>query len=401
MKISKRGENIQASPIRRLVPIAEQTKKKGIKVYHLNIGQPDIPTPEPIYEAIKNFNEKVLSYGPSQGLPELREEISRYFREYGIDLGMEDVLITLGGSEAIHFAFSVIADPGDEIIIPEPYYTNYNGYASFAGIKIVPVTSKAENGYRLPSVEEIESKITSKTKGILICSPNNPTGTVYNDEELGRIVYLAKKYDLFIIGDEVYKEFVYDGLKHRSILELKGVEERTIVVDSISKRFSSCGARIGAIITRNRDVMDSLVRFAQARLCPPTIEQVGAIAAYRMGMSYFKPINEEYQRRRDAMFSALEKMEGVIIKKPQGAFYIFAKLPVEDTNEFAMWLLRDFSVDGETVMVAPGDGFYGKEGLGKNEVRLAYVLNVESINRAMSIFERGLKEFRANNAPNI
>lgn len=395
MKISERGRNIQASPIRRLVPLADQAKKRGIKVYHLNIGQPDIPTPEPVFEAIRNFNEKVLSYGPSQGLPELREEIAKYFREYGIDLSMENVLITLGGSEAIHFAFSVIADPGDEIIIPEPYYTNYNGYASFAGIKIVPVTSKAEDGYRLPSVEEIESKITPRTKGILICSPNNPTGTVYNDEELGRIVYLAKKYDLFIIGDEVYKEFIYDGLKHRSILELKGVEERTIVVDSISKRFSSCGARIGAIITRNKEVMDSLVRFAQARLCPPTIEQVGAIAAYRMGMSYFKPINEEYQRRRDAMFSALERMEGVTIKKPQGAFYIFAKLPVEDADEFAQWLLRDFSVDGETVMVAPGNGFYGTPGLGKNEIRLAYVLNVESINKAMKILEKGLKEFRS------
>lgn len=395
MKISERGRNIQASPIRRLVPLADQAKKRGIKVYHLNIGQPDIPTPEPVFEAIRSFNEKVLSYGPSQGLPELREEIAKYFREYGIDLSMENVLITLGGSEAIHFAFSVIADPGDEIIIPEPYYTNYNGYASFAGIKIVPVTSKAEDGYRLPSVEEIESKITPRTKGILICSPNNPTGTVYNDEELGRIVYLAKKYDLFIIGDEVYKEFIYDGLKHRSILELKGVEERTIVVDSISKRFSSCGARIGAIITRNKEVMDSLVRFAQARLCPPTIEQVGAIAAYRMGMSYFKPINEEYQRRRDAMFSALERMEGVTIKKPQGAFYIFAKLPVEDADEFAQWLLRDFSVDGETVMVAPGNGFYGTPGLGKNEIRLAYVLNVESINKAMKILEKGLKEFRS------
>ncbi len=400
MKISERGRNIQASPIRRLVPLADQAKKKGIKVYHLNIGQPDIPTPGPVFEAIKNFNEKVLSYGPSQGLPELREEIAKYFREYGIDLTMENVLITLGGSEAIHFAFSVIADPGDEIIIPEPYYTNYNGYASFAGIRIVPVTSKAEGGYRLPSVEEIENKITSKTKGILICSPNNPTGTVYSDEELGRIVYLAKKHDLFIIGDEVYKEFIYDGLKHRSILELKGVEERTIVVDSISKRFSSCGARIGAIITRNKEIMDSLVRFAQARLCPPTIEQIGAIAAYRMGMSYFKPINEEYQMRRDAMFSALEKMEGVIIKKPQGAFYIFTKLPVKDADEFAQWLLKDFSVDGETIMVAPGNGFYGTEGLGTNEIRLAYVLNVESINRAMSIFEKGLKEFRVN-ASNI
>jgi len=395
MRISERGKNIQASPIRRLVPLADSAKKRGIKVYHLNIGQPDIPTPEPVYEAIRNFNEKVLSYGPSQGLPELREEIAKYFNAYGIDLSTENVLITVGGSEAIHFAFSVIADPGDEIIIPEPYYTNYNGYASFAGIKIVPVTSKAEDGYRLPSVEEIESKITPKTKGILICSPNNPTGTVYNDEELGRIVYLAKKYALFIIGDEVYKEFIYDGLKHRSILELKGVEERTIVVDSISKRFSSCGARIGAIITRNKEVMDSLVRFAQARLCPPTIEQVGAISAYKMGTSYFKPINEEYQRRRDAMFSALERMEGVTIKKPQGAFYIFAKLPVDDADEFAQWLLRDFSVDGETVMVAPGNGFYGTEGLGKNEVRLAYVLNVESINRAMEIFEKGLKEFRS------
>lgn len=395
MRISERGKNIQASPIRRLVPLADSAKKRGIKVYHLNIGQPDIHTPEPVFEAIKNFNEKVLSYGPSQGLPELREEIAKYFREYGIDLSMENVLITLGGSEAIHFAFSAIADPEDEIIIPEPYYTNYNGYASFAGIRIVPVTSKAEDGYRLPSVEEIESKVTPKTRGILICSPNNPTGTVYNDEELGRIVYLAKKHNLFIIGDEVYKEFIYDGLKHRSILELKGVEDRTIVVDSISKRFSSCGARIGAIITKNNEVMDSLIRFAQARLCPPTIEQVGAIAAYKMGMSYFKPVNEEYQKRRDAMFSALEKMEGVTIKKPHGAFYIFAKLPIEDAEEFAQWLLKDFSVDGETVMVAPGNGFYGTEGLGKNEVRLAYVLNVESINRAMAIFEKGLKEFRS------
>jgi len=397
VRISQRGHTIQASPIRRLVPLADEAKKRGLHVYHLNIGQPDIPTPDPVLAAIHNFNEKIISYGHSQGLLDLRKEIAGYFQRYGYGIRTEDVLITIAGSEAIHFAFSVVADSGDEILIPEPYYTNYNGYAAFADVKIVPITTRAEEGFHLRPIEEIEKLITPRTRAILLCSPNNPTGTVYTAEEMDQVAWLVKKHNLFLIGDEVYKEFAYDGLKHKSILELPGLEDRTIVVDSISKRFSSCGARIGCLVTRNRDAMEALIRFAQARLCPPAVEQVGALAAYRMDPSYFLPIREEYQKRRNVMFDALNRMEGVLLKKPKGAFYMIARLNVKDADDFAQWLLTDFSLDGSTVMVAPGDGFYGTPGLGLNEVRLAYVLNCTDIGNAMGVFEAALKAYCESN----
>lgn len=394
LEVSKRGKEIQASPIRKLVPLAEKAKKEGIKVYHLNIGQPDIPTPEPILNSIKNYNEKILSYGHSQGLWDLRVSISNYFSKYNLEVLPEEVLITIAGSEAIHFAFSVVADSGDEIIIPEPYYTNYNGYASFANVKIVPLTTKAEDGFHLPKIEEILKKITKKTKAILLCSPNNPTGTIFKEEEMLMVSEICKKYNLFLISDEVYREFAYDGEKVTSVLSLKGMEEHSILVDSVSKRFSSCGARVGAIVTKNKKIMEALIKFAQARLCPPTIEQIGALAGYNMDLSYFEPIKEEYKKRRDAMFEGCKKIEGAFVKLPKGAFYMIVKLPIKDSDHFAEWLLSSYALNGETVMVAPGSGFYGTNGLGKDEIRLAYVLNVEDIRKAMFILKEGLEKYK-------
>ena len=394
-KVSQRGVTIQASPIRKLVPFADCAKSRGLKVYHLNIGQPDIPTPAPVLDAIRHFDGKIISYGHSQGLLELRQAVAGYFQRYGYGIDTENVLISIAGSEAIHFAFSVVADTGGEILIPEPYYTNYNGYASFADVKIVPLVTKAEEGFHLPPVEEIEKRITSRTRAILLCSPNNPTGTILTREELEGMVALAVKHDLFLIGDEVYKEFAYDGYKHTSLLELKGLENRVIVVDSVSKLFSSCGARIGCVVTRNEEVMEALVKFAQARLCPPMVEQLAALAAYKMDPSYFDPIRAEYQKRRDTMFDALSRIDGVVLKKPRGAFYMIAKIPVTDSDHFAQWLLDSFDHGGETVMVAPANGFYGTPALGHDEVRLAYVLCEEDIHKAMVCFEEGLRRYRA------
>lgn len=396
LKISKRGKIIQESPIRKLVPLAEKAKKKGIKVYHLNIGQPDIPTPEPILNSIKNYKEKVLSYGHSQGLWDLRVAISNYFSKYNLKVLPEEVLITIAGSEAIHFAFSVVADPSDEIIIPEPFYTNYNGYASFANVKIVPLTAKAEDGFHLPKKEEILKKITKKTKAFLLCSPNNPTGTIFKEDEMLMVSEICKKYNLFLISDEVYREFAYDGEKVTSVLSLNGMEEYSILVDSVSKRFSSCGARVGCIVTKNKRIMEALIKFAQARLCPPTIEQLGALAGYNMDLSYFDPIREEYKKRRDVMFEGCEKIEGAFVKLPKGAFYMIVKLPIKDSDHFAEWLLTSYNLNGETVMVAPGTGFYSTKGLGKDEIRLAYVLNVEDIKKAMILLKEALKKYKKN-----
>ena len=303
------------------------------------------------------------------------------------------MIITIGGSEAIHFTFSVVADPGEEIIIPEPFYTNYNGYAACANVKIVPLTLKVEDGFRLPSAADIEDKITPKTRAILLNSPSNPTGTVYTPEEIERVVSLVKKHDLFLIADEVYKEFVYDGASHKSILEYDDIKDRAIVVDSISKRFSCCGARIGAVITRNEDIHESVLRFAQARLCPPTIEQKMALAAYRMDKSYFDPVKEEYQKRRDVLFEGLKDIPGIVMHKPQGAFYIIVKLPIEDCEHFVKWMLTDFQYENETVMVAPAQGFYSSPGRGKDEVRIAYVLKEQDLERAIDIFKIGLKKY--------
>ncbi|MHB8054262.1 MAG: pyridoxal phosphate-dependent aminotransferase [Candidatus Aminicenantales bacterium] len=395
MEISRRGRTVQASPIRKFNPFADAAIASGVKVYFLNIGDPDIPTPKPILEAVRSFNDPILSYGPAQGFLELREAIAGYFKDYGISLVADNVIITLGGSEAILLAFASIADPGDEIIIPEPFYTNYNGYASLADLKVVPLTLRVEDGFRLPPAEEFEAKITPLTRAIVLCSPNNPTGTVYSAEELERVVKIAMKHNLFVIGDEVYKEFVYDGLKHKSLMEFEEARDRVIVVDSISKRFSCCGARIGAAITRNATVYGAMLRFAQARLCPPTIEQRAAIAAYKMGMGYFEPVRQEYERRRNVLFEGLSAIPGVVVRKPEGAFYMSVRLPIKDTERFVTWMLTDFRLDGQTVMVAPASGFYGTPGKGLNEIRVAYVLKEEDLRKALVVFRAGLEKFKA------
>jgi len=395
MQVSRRGQDIQASPIRKLKPYADAAKAKGVKVFHLNIGDPDIPTPGPVVDTFHRYAEPVLGYGPAQGFLELRQAVARYFANYKIALEADNILITTGGSEAIHFSFSVIGDVGDEIIIPEPYYTNYNGYASFAGVRIVPLPLTVEDGFRLPPIGTIEAKITPRTRAILVCSPNNPTGTVYTPEELDRVVALVKKHDLFLIGDEVYKEFIYDGLKHKSVLEYEDIKDRVIVVDSISKRYSCCGARIGMIITRNADVYQSALKFAQARLCPPSVEQMAALAAYNMPMDYFEPVRREWQKRRDVLYEGLKDVPGLVIRKPQGAFYVIIRLPVRDVEHFAVWLLSEFSLDGKTVMIAPAPGFYSTPSLGTDEARIAYVVNETDLREAVRVFKAGLARYRA------
>jgi aspartate aminotransferase len=390
MIISKRAKNMQESPIRKLARIANQTKEKGIHVYHLNIGQPDIPTPEIFYKNINDFAGKVLAYGPSDGFPELKEAMMNYFSRYNIQLEPENIIITCGGSEAILFAFSAIADAGDEIIVPEPFYTNYNGYATLANLTISPVQTKAEEGFHLPPLQEIEKKINPKTRAIMINSPNNPTGTVFTRDEIIGLGELARKYNLFLVADEVYKEFTYDGEKHFSILELEGMEDRVIVVDSISKRYSACGARVGALISKNKDITKSVLKFGQARLCPPSLEQIGAIGAYQLPPDYFKSTQAEYQQRRDVLFDILTSNKNIVLQKPKGAFYLMAKLPVDDSDNFAKWMLGEFNMNGETVMVAPGAGFYSTPGKGKQEVRIAYVLGIDKLKKAGEIILKAI-----------
>ncbi len=396
MKISQRARDIQASPIRKLKPHADAAKAKGVKVFHLNIGDPDIPAPKPVIDTFHGWSEAVLGYGPAQGFLELREAVTRYFARYGIPLAADEVLITTGGSEAIHFTFSVLGDVGDEIVIPEPYYTNYNGYASFAGLKIVPMPLSVEDGFRLPAADVLEAKITPRTKAILLCSPNNPTGTVYSPEELDRVVQLVKKHDLFLVGDEVYKEFIYDGLKHKSVLEYENIRERVVVCDSISKRFSCCGARIGMIITRNKEVYAAALKFAQARLCPPSVEQHAALAAYNMPVEYFAGVRAEYDKRRNILYDGLKDIPGIVIHKPQGAFYVIVRLPVKDVEHFAVWLLSEFSLDGKTVMIAPAPGFYSTPSLGTDEARIAYVVNEHDLKEAIRVFKAGLEKYQAS-----
>lgn len=394
MKISARAQSIQESPIRKLSALANAAKKKGTTVYHLNIGQPDIHTPAVFLQKIIDYKEKVLSYGPSDGLEALKEAMVHYFDYFKIKLENKNIVIATGGSEAIAFAFNAVADPGDEIIIPEPFYTNYNGYASLCNVKIVPVTTRAEDGFHLPDIKEFEKKISPRTRAILLCSPNNPTGTVYNVSELKTIGEFAKKHDLYLIADEVYKEFTYDGKTHFSVLQLEGLEDRVIVVDSISKRYSACGARIGAVISRNEEVMKGISKFAQARLCPPTLEQIGAIGAYELPHDYFKDVMAEYQKRRDILFEILTSHKGIILQKPEGAFYIMAKLPITDGETFARWLLNEFNENNETVMIAPGEGFYSTPGRGKNEVRLAYVIEASKLERAARLLLTALEQFK-------
>jgi aspartate aminotransferase len=395
MKISRRGQTIQASPIRKLKPFADKAVERGIRIYFLNIGDPDVPTPRPVIEAFHSFQDEVLSYGPAQGFLELRQAIADYFGHYQIRLTCDDIVVTTGGSEAILFAFCAVADPGREIIVPEPFYTNYNGFASLANIRLIPLTLRLEEGFHLPRAKDIEAKISPRTRAVLLCSPNNPTGTVYSQEELGRVARLVQKHDLFLIGDEVYKEFIYDGLVHKSVLEFEKIEDRTIVCDSISKRFSCCGARIGALITRNKDVSSAVLRFAQARLCPPSVEQKAALAAYRMGPGYFQPVREEYERRRNVLYEGLKSIPGIVLHRPEGAFYISLKIPVKDAEHFVRWMLTDFHCDGETVMVAPGQGFYCTPGKGLDEVRIAYVLNERDLRRAVEVLRTGLAKYRS------
>lgn len=393
MKISERVINMQESPIRKLLSYSDDAKSRGIKVYHLNIGQPDIPTPNYIYDAIKNYSEHVLAYGPSQGLKVARETVAEYLSEMGYDVNPNEVFITTGGSEAIIFAMMTVADYGDEIIIPEPFYTNYNGFASMAGLKVVPLLTKVETGFHLPDEEEFEKLITPKTKAILICTPNNPTGTIFRREEMEMVVRIAKRHNLFILSDEVYREFVFDNNKHTSILEIEGTQENAIMLDSISKRFSACGARIGYLVSKNKNILNGVLKLGQARLCPPTIEQIGMIEGYKHMKSFMNEMIEEYQKRRDVVYENLMKVEGVFTRKPEGAFYVVVKLPVDDADNFAKWMLTDFQVDGKTVMVAPANGFYASFDKGKDEIRIAYVLNTKELEDAIRILSLGIKEY--------
>ncbi|MFB3844677.1 MAG: pyridoxal phosphate-dependent aminotransferase [Candidatus Cloacimonadaceae bacterium] len=394
MKLSTRAVEIQASPIRKLNPIAAQAKQRGIKVYHLNIGQPDIETPQVMLDAYHSFNDKVLEYGPSQGLDIYRKGLVRYYAKQNIQVNEEEIIVTTAGSEAIVFALTAVCNAGDEVIVPEPFYTNYNGFATMAGVNLVPLTTYAENGFAVPENDKIEALITPLTKAILLCNPGNPTGTVYTEEEILRIAALAKRHNLFVISDEVYREFVYDGMKHYSIMHVPDFAEQAILVDSVSKRYSACGARIGCIVSHNKELMASVLKFAQARLCPPTVDQLAANACIDLGDDYFEGIRTEYKKRRDLVYSELQKIPGCLCVKPQGAFYIVAKLPIKNAEDFIIWLLKEYQVDGETVMAAPADGFYATPGLGKDELRLAYILKEEDLQKAMYIFRTGLAEYK-------
>lgn len=393
MLISKRIEAMQESPIRKLVPLSVAAKKKGKKVYHLNIGQPDIKTPDEFFQAIKEFNPGVLAYVFSEGIPELIDSFIEYYKGYGMNYEKDDILITNGGSEAILFSLIATCDHGDEVLIPEPFYTNYNGFSSTAGVKVVPITTTAENGFDLPELEEMEALITNRTKAILLSNPGNPTGKVYTMNEINRIKDLAIKHDLYIIADEVYREFVYDGLEFVSFGQLEEIEDRVIITDSISKRYSACGARIGCVATKNKTITKEIMKLCQSRLCVATLEQIGAAKLVEVSKDYMKAAFEEYDKRRKTVFNALQNMEGVLCKIPKGAFYITAKLPVDNAETFARWLLTDFDVDGETVMVAPAEGFYATKGMGRDEVRISYVLKEEDLIKAMNVIKEGLKAY--------
>lgn len=393
MNISKRVNDMQFSPIRKLVPYAEAAKAKGIKVYHLNIGQPDIVTPDTFFKGINNFNEKVLKYANSQGIDQLIDSFIKYYKEWNIDFDKDELLVTNGGSEAILFAFMTICDAGDEVIIPEPFYTNYNGFADIAGVNVVPFITKAENGFHLPEKEEIVSKITDKTKAIMISNPSNPTGVVYTYDEIRMLADIAKEHNLFIIADEVYREFVYDNLKYTSTLYMNDILDRVILIDSISKRYSACGARIGLMASKNKEVMHQALKLCQSRLCAPTIEQLAAANLINTPKKYFAEVEAEYEKRRNIMYEGLKKIPGVVCEKPTGAFYIVCKLPVEDAEDFAKWILTDFSHNKKTVMVAPAGGFYATPGLGKNEIRLSYCLKSEDLKDAMDILGIAIEKY--------
>lgn len=398
MQLSQRAQTVQESPIRKLKPYADECARQGVHIYHLNIGQPDIPTPEPMLNIYRNLDMKVIPYGPSQGLDEYRSTLSGYYWRYGIDLPQNRIIVTNAGSEAIVFALLCTCNEGDEVIIPEPFYTNYNGFARQTGVKIVPLTTYAEDGFALPKRDAFEALITDKTRAIMICNPGNPTGAVYTREDIEMLADIVRDRGLFLIADEVYREFTYDGRKHVSIMEMEGLEEHAVMVDSISKRFSACGYRIGCIASRNDKLMAAALKFAQARLCPPTVEQLSAMAAAELGDDYFEQVLREYDQRRNIVFDALQEIDDIVCVKPGGAFYIIAKLPVGNAEHFTIWMLEHFRIDNETVMVAPAEGFYATPGMGRDEVRLAYILNQDNLKKAMRIFREGLNEYRKKHA---
>lgn len=392
-KIALRGEQMPPSPIRKLVPFAEAAKKRGTKVYHLNIGQPDIETPKAVMDAVRHTDMKVLEYSHSAGFESYRKKLVEYYHRNNIEVNHNQIIVTTGGSEAILFGVMSCMDPDDEIIIPEPFYANYNGFAISAGVKVVPIPSSIETGFALPPIEAFEQAITPRTKAIMICNPNNPTGYLYSMEELEILRDICLKHDLFLFSDEAYREFCYDGRKHISALSIPGLENHAILMDTISKRYSACGGRIGAFITRNQQVLDAAMKFAQARLSPPSFAQILGEAAVDLPLNYFDEVHAEYNSRRDLLVKRLNEMEGVFCPNPGGAFYAMAKLPVADTEVFCQWLLEEFSHDGATVMMAPAAGFYATKGQGKDEVRLAYVLNLDDINHAMDCLEAALKVY--------
>jgi aspartate aminotransferase len=394
-KISHKGAQMPSSPIRKLVPYAEAAKKRGTKVYHLNIGQPDIKTPQVALDAIKNNNLEVLAYARSEGSEEYRTKLAAYYAKNDIDVNASDIIATTGGSEALLFTFGSIMDIDDEVIIPEPFYANYNGFSTASGVKVVPVISKIEDNFALPPIASFEALITSKTKAILICNPGNPTGYLYSKEEIKKLAALVKKHDLFLIADEVYREFTYEGLIHYSILQETGIEDNAIMIDSVSKRYSMCGARIGCIVSKNKEVVQTALKFAQARLSPPTYALMASEAALETPQSYFDAVIEEYVERRDTLINELKKIEGVKVGAPKGAFYCIVELPVKNADDFAQWLLEKFNHQNETVMVAPAAGFYSTKGLGLNQVRIAYVLNKKDLIRSVEIIKEALKAYNA------
>lgn len=393
-KISKKGQQMPESPIRKLVPYSEIAKKRGTKVYHLNIGQPDIKTPEIAMNSIKNLDINVLEYSHSAGFESYRRKLADYYQKHNLPINIEDIIITTGGSEALLFAMGSTMDTDDEIIIPEPFYANYNGFSTASGVKVVPVISTIDEGFALPPIADFEKLITSKTKAILICNPGNPTGYLYSKEEIFQLAELVKKHDLFLIADEVYREFIYDGDEHFSVMNVPGIEQHAIMIDSVSKRYSMCGARIGCIVSKNKEVMGAAMKFAQARLSPPTFAQIASEAALETPQSYFDEVITEYKDRRDTLIAELNQIEGVKVATPKGAFYCIAKLPVKNADDFAQWLLESYDFNGETVMVAPAAGFYSTPNVGLDEVRIAYVLKKEDLIKSVRILKEALKVYK-------
>jgi len=394
-KISKKGIKMPESPIRKLVPFAEDAKKRGTTVFHLNIGQPDVKTPQIALDAVKNNELETLAYARSEGSESYREKLVSYYKKHNVLVSSNDIVITTGGSEALLFTIGSIADPGDEIIIPEPFYANYNGFSTASGVKIVPVISKIEDNFALPKIEDFEKLITNKTKAILICNPGNPTGYLYSKEEIEKLKKIVLKYDLFLIADEVYREFTYDGLKHTSVMSLEGLEQHSIIIDSVSKRYSMCGARIGCIVSKNKAFINTSIKFAQARLSPPTYALIASEAALDTPQSYFDQVKEEYIERRNTLIRELQKIKGVKVANPKGAFYCVAELPVKDSDHFAQWILEKFNYNNETVMIAPASGFYSTKGEGKNQVRIAYVLNKSNLIKAVHILAKALEKYNS------